>query len=90
VLLVVIVAAGGFLFFPRSVAEAANAATIAVLNAGVEAQKAAGAFLPALDGDVLAGGDQVRADAQGRAVLSYFDGSTLTVEPRSQVKVTEI
>jgi len=35
---------------------------------------------PALDGDLLTTGDSVRADPAGNAVVTFFDGSTLTVE----------
>lgn len=92
VLLVLVVAVGAFLYFPRGgVIEAVNAAVLAVLNAGVDAQRTGQAdFGPALDGDVFATGDVVRADANGRAVLTFFDGSTLSVEPRSHVRVISL
>jgi len=90
-LLVAVVAAGAFLFFPRPAgALAANAATIAVLRGDVEAQHSGTAFAPALDGDILAGGDVVRANQQGRAVLTFFEGSTLSIEPGSEVHVTSL
>jgi len=91
VLLIVVVAAGAFLFFPRpGGAQAANAATLAVLRGDVDAQHGGGVFAPALDGDILAGGDVVRSNQQGRAVLTFFEGSTLSVEPGSEVHVTSL
>lgn len=90
VLLVLVVAIGAFLYFPRGSALAAvNAAVLSVLNADVTASRG-GAFAPALDGDVFATGDTVRADAQGRAVLTFFEGSTLSVDPGSSVKVVSL
>jgi len=81
-LLVAVVAVGAFLFFPRPAgALAANAATIAVFRGDVDAQHSGAAFSPALDGDILAGGDVVRSNQQGRAVLTFFEGSTLSIEP---------
>src|SRR5206468_2101130 len=41
----------------------------------------------ALDGEVFATGDLVRANVEGRAVLTFFDGSSMSVDPGSQVKV---
>ena len=89
ILLVLAVAAAGSLYFPRGgqVLSALNSAVVAVLRGDVEAQRGSGAFEPAIDGDLLATGDVVRANQQGRAVLTFFDGSTLSVEPGSEVKV---
>ena len=92
VFLVLIVAAVAFLYFPRGgVIEAVNAAVLGVLNAGVDAARGgADAFQPALDGDVFATGDVVRSDDNGRAVLTFFDGSTISVDPKSRVRVTAL
>ena len=91
VLLVVVVAVGAFLFYPRSGAlSIANAATLTVLHGQIDAQKGGNGFAPALDGDLLTGGDVVRADTAGNAVVSFFEGSTLTVESGSQVKVASL
>ncbi len=91
VLLVVVVAAGAFLFFPRGGGlSIANAATLTVLHGQVDAQKAGGDFAPAFDGDLLTTGDTVRANNAGNAVVTFFDGSTLTVESGAQVKVASL
>lgn len=85
--MVLLVAGGVYLYLPRGNAAADNAATVAVLNTAVDAQKGQSDFAPALDGDILASGDFVRASADGRAVLTFFDASTLSVDPGSLVKV---
>ena len=91
VLLVVVVAAGAFLFFPRGGGlSIANAATLTVMHGQVDAQKSGGDFSPALDGDLLPSGDVVRANAAGNAVVTFFEGSTLTVQSGSQVRVASL
>ncbi len=88
IILLALVGAGVYLFLPRtSVASADDAATLAVLNTAVDAQKGGTDFAPALDGEILANGDFVRSSKDGRAVLTFFDGSTLSVDPGSLVKV---
>jgi FecR-like protein len=88
--LIVLLLVGGavYLYLPRgSNATIDNAATLAVLNTTIDAQKGSGDFSPALDGDILASGDFVRSTKDGRAVLTFFDASTLSVDPGSLVKV---
>ncbi len=91
VVLVLVVAVGALLFFPRADSlSIANAATLAVLHGQVDAQKGTADFAPALDGDLLATGDTVRANAAGNAVVTFFDGSTLTVESGAQAKIASL
>jgi hypothetical protein len=88
----IVAGVGAFLYFPRGGAStsAQNAATLAVLNTTIEGARAGAAFAPALDGEVYATGDLVRANVDGRAVLTFFDGSSLSVDPGSQVKVVAL
>ena len=92
VLLLIVAGVGAFLYFPRGGAttSASNAATLAILNTAIEGARAGSAFAPALDGEVYATGDLVRANVDGRAVLTFFDGSSLSVDPGSQVKVVAL
>lgn len=92
VLLLIVLGVGAFLYFPRGGAatSASNAATLAILNTAIEGARAGAAFVPALDGEVYATGDLVRANVDGRAVLTFFDGSSLSVDPGSQVKVVAL
>jgi len=89
VLLLIVAGVGAFLYFPRGGAatSAQNAATLAILNTAIEGARSGAAFAPALDGEIYATGDLVRANVDGRAVLTFFDGSSLSVDPGSQVKV---
>jgi hypothetical protein len=86
-IVVLLVAGGGDLYLRPGSNETDRAATVAVLNTAVDAQKGSSDFSPALDGDVLSNGDFVRSSKDGRAVLTFFDGSTLSVDPASLVKV---
>lgn len=91
VVLVVVAGAAGYLYFPRDRGiSAAVAATLAILNTDITAQKGSADFAPALDGDLLASGDVVKSSQDGRAVLTFFDGSTLTIDPGSIVTVTTL
>ena len=91
VLLVLVVAVGAFLYFPRGGAlEALNAAVLGILTGDVDAARSGKDFTPALDGDVFATGDMVRANEKGRAVLTFFDASTVSVDPNSNVRVTSL
>jgi hypothetical protein len=91
VLLVLVVAVGAFLYFPRGGALAAiNAAVLGILQGDVDAARSGKDFAPALDGDVFATGDVVRANDVGRAVLTFFDASTVSVDPNSNVRVTAL
>ena len=87
-IVLLLVGAGVYLYLrPSSNAKADNAATVGVLNIAVDAQKGSADFAPALDGDIVASGDLVRSNKDGRAVLTFFDGSTLSVDSGALVKV---
>ncbi|MGH2472789.1 MAG: FecR family protein [Candidatus Limnocylindria bacterium] len=91
VLLLIVAGVGAFLYFPRGATTSAqNAATLAILNTAIEGARAGSAFSPAFDGELYATGDLVRANIDGRAVLTFFDGSSLSVDPGSQVKVVAL
>lgn len=91
IVLLLIVGGVGYLYFPRDRGlSAAVAATLAILNTDITAQKGGSDFAPALDGELLGTGDVVKSSQNGRAVLTFFDGSTLTVETGSIVKVTQL
>ena len=89
ILLLIVGGVGAFLYFPRGGpgTPATNAATLAILNTTIDGSRAGAAFAPPLDGEIYATGDLVRANVDGRAVLTFFDASSLSVDPGSQVKV---
>jgi hypothetical protein len=84
------VGGGVYLYLPRGGnLSAAVSATLAILTTDITSQRGGtGEFAPALDGDLLASGDVVKSSTAGRAVLTFFDASTVTVETGSSVRVT--
>lgn len=44
-------------------------------------------YVSAIDGEVLSVGDAVRTGGDGRAVLTYFEGSTVTIEPATELVI---
>jgi hypothetical protein len=71
-------------------ATVATAATLTVLGQPVELVRAAGQRTPAASGTSLALGDRVVTGPTGRALITFLDGTTVTVEPRSDVAVQEM
>ena len=92
IILLIVVGGGAYLYYPRGQnISAAVAATLSILSTDISAQRGGnGAFVAALDGDLYKTGDVVKANVSGRAVLTFFDGSTLTVDPGSVVRVTTL
>jgi hypothetical protein len=91
VLLILVAGVVAFLYYPRGVAASGtDVATLAILNTAIEGSRAGAGFAQALDGELYKSGDLVRANVDGRAVLTFFDGSSLSVDPGSQVKVVSL
>jgi len=62
--------------------------TLTIITGPVFVRHAPGDFGPADDGSVLGPGDTVKTGPGSRAVLTYFEGSTVEIEPDSQVEIT--
>ena len=91
VLVLILVVGGAIVFLAPGRRTEANAASLSVLHGAVDAQRTgSSAFETASDGDLFAAGDTLRADTAGNAVLNFFDGSTLTLESGTQVKVVSL
>ena len=71
---------------PRLVA---TAATLTVLGGEVEHVSARGRPGQPGEGVDLAVGDRVRTGADGRALITFLDGSTITVEPASDITIRQ-
>lgn len=61
-----------------------------VLAPAVQVAHPSADFGAADDGAVVAEGDQVKTDAKGHAVINYFDGSTLEIDPSSLVTIGSV
>jgi hypothetical protein len=69
----------------------AGSAILTVLAAGVEAQApGAGTFSPVTADQVIAVGTRVRTTGEGRAVLTFQDGTTATLDPNTELSVDRI
>jgi FecR-like protein len=69
-----------------SPADVPAAARVTVLSKTVNVSTNGAAFVPAHDGDMVQEGDTVQAD-DGRAVLTFPDGSTVEIEPKSALTI---
>lgn len=63
--------------------------SLTILSGEVQVSHAGGPFAPAADGAVLGPGDVIRTAADARAVLTYFEGSTVAIEPSSELAIQE-
>ena len=69
---------------------AAAAATIlSILDGTASVARGTAAFAAAADGDVVNGGDRVQTAQNSHAMVTFFDGSTLEIEPATTVQIEE-
>ena len=66
---------------------AAASTVLTILNGSASVARGAAEFAAAVDGDLLTGGDRVRTADASHAVITFFDGSTIEIEPASMVTV---
>jgi hypothetical protein len=72
---------------PAGQAAASGASTLTIISGPVAVRHAGGDFASANDGAVLAAGDTVKTGADARAILTYFEGSTVEMEPDSELTI---
>jgi hypothetical protein len=69
---------------------AAGAATIlSILDGSASVARGTSAFASASDGDLVNTGDRVQTAAASHAMVTFFDGSTLEIEPATTVQIEE-
>ncbi len=68
----------------------AHSSTVTVLDGSVQVRHAGGPFTPITDGDVVAGGDTVRTGADSHGVLTFFDGTTVELEPETEITIDDL
>jgi FecR-like protein len=68
----------------------AHSSTVTVLDGSLLVRHAGGQFTPIGDGDVVAGGDTIRTAAESHGVLTFFDGTTVELEPDTEITVTTL
>ena len=62
---------------------------LSVLDGTASVSRGTAAFAPAADGDIVAPGDGVQTAALSHALVAFFDGSTLEIEPATTVQIEE-
>jgi len=69
---------------------AASASTIlSILDGSASIARGGATFAAAADGDVVNAGDRVQTADRSHAVVTFFDGSTLEIEPATTVQIEE-
>jgi hypothetical protein len=64
--------------------------TLTIIAGDVSVRHGTGAnFIAGVDGEVLKGGDAIKTADDARAVLTYFEGSTVTIEPGTVLSIDE-
>ncbi len=76
-------------FTPKSQRIALGASTtLTIISGQVQIRRGAtGDFTAADDGAILGPGDTIRTGSDARAVLTYFEGSTVEIEPSSELAI---
>ena len=85
----VLVSTGVIAVFFASPAQA-HSSTVTVLDGQVLVRHANGQFAAITDGDVVAAGDTLRTAAASHGVLTFFDGTTVELEPDTEVTITNL
>ena len=66
------------------------ATTVTVISGDIQVRHGVnGAFVTATDGEILAAGDTIRTGDTARAILTYFEGSTVSVEPNTELLIED-
>ena len=66
----------------------AAATTVTIISGDIQVRHGSTAsFASATDGEVLVAGDAVRTGDGSRAILTYFEGSTVSVEPNTELAI---
>jgi hypothetical protein len=62
--------------------------TLTVISGDIQVRHgASGSFVTATDGEVLNAGDTIRTGEESRGVLTYFEGSSVSVEPNTELTI---
>ena len=79
-----------FVLLGPSPAEA-SFTTLSVISGTVEVRdEGANDFRPAVDGETLEVGDIVRTGSEARAVITFFEGSTVEMEPETELTMQKL
>ena len=68
----------------------AHSSTVTVLDGQVLIRHGSGPFAQIGDGDVVGPDDTIRTAAASHGVLTFFDGSTIELEPDTEITITAL
>jgi hypothetical protein len=68
----------------------AHSSTVTVLDGSVLVSHAGGQFALITDGAIVARGDTVRTAADSHGVLTFFDGTTVELEPETEITIDDL
>ncbi len=74
---------------PGGVAALGASTALTIIGGDVQVSSQGGPFEAARDGAILSPGDIIRTGVDARAVLTYFEGSTVAIEPSSELAISE-
>ena len=74
----------------RSTSALGHVTTLTVIGGDVSVATDGAIFTPAADGDVVRAGATVRTGPSSYALITYFDGSTVTIDPSSSLTVVAL
>ena len=63
--------------------------TLTILGGDVRVSRQGAPFETATDGAIVSPGDRIRTAVGSRAVLTYFEGSTVAIEPSSELAIDQ-
>lgn len=88
VLMIFVLATGAGIYFsgPRG----ANAAALSAVTGIVEVQDGDGGWTPAPDGYRIKSGQRLRTGADSQAMLTFFDGTQVTLDPNTDLVLSNI
>jgi hypothetical protein len=67
----------------------AAATTVSIISGDIQVRHGAGSFASANDGEILSAGDTIRTGDGARAFLTYFEGSTVSLEPNTELTIED-
>jgi hypothetical protein len=67
----------------------ASATILSILSGTASVARGTAAFAAATDGDIVNTGDRVQTAERSYAMVTFFDGSTLEIEPATTVQIEE-
>jgi preprotein translocase subunit YajC len=68
----------------------AHSSTVTVLDGSLLVRHAGGQFAPITDGDIVGRGDTVLTGSGSHGVLTFFDGTTVELEPDTQITIDDL